>query len=80
MAGCSRCKRRGSLLQRTFSRVIKRTQPVSSSPNVTVNTTCTGNTKLTPKGYVMTCDTCGHDGDPSKFPESATIDNCPKGK
>lgn len=77
---CGGCKRRSKLIQRTFSRVIRRVQPISSSPDVTVNKTCTGAVKLTPKGYVMTCDTCSHEGNPSKFPESATIDNCPKGK
>jgi len=75
---CGRCTRRSSLIKRSFHRLITRKQTLS--PDVTVNTVCAKRTKLTPKGYVMTCDTCGIDGNPSKFPESATIENCPKGK
>lgn len=80
MAGCGRCKRRGNLLSRTFSRAISRNTQ-SSTSNVTVGQSCSGKVRLTKEGYVMTCDVCGVSGDPVSFPESATVENgeCGKG-
>ncbi len=68
MAGCGGCKNRRDLLNRTFTKLVRR-KPVSAP----IVQSGSSGAMLTPKGYVAKCKYCESESKPSPTPERAVL-------